>query len=70
MSVKKVDVYKEIDDPNRNFFISASAGTGKTYILTQYFIKVLEKNFPNAEIVENILTVPFTNKAASEMKNR
>ncbi|POZ88650.1 MULTISPECIES: exodeoxyribonuclease V subunit beta [Petrotoga] len=70
MSVKKVDVYKEIDDPNRNFFISASAGTGKTYILTQYFIKVLEKNFPNAEIVENILTVTFTNKAASEMKNR
>jgi len=70
MTVKKVDVYKEIDDPNRNFFISASAGTGKTYILTQYFIKVLEKNFPNADIVDNILTVTFTNKAASEMKNR
>lgn len=70
MTVKKVDVYKEIDDPNRNFFISASAGTGKTYILTQYFIKILEKNFPNADIVDNILTVTFTNKAASEMKNR
>ena len=70
MSVKKVDVYKEINNPNRNFFISASAGTGKTYLLTQYYIKILEKNYPNSEIVDRILAVTFTNKAALEMKSR
>lgn len=70
LTLKKVDVYKEIENPNRNFFISASAGTGKTYILTQYYIKILEKNFPNSDIIDNILTVTFTNKAASEMKDR
>ena len=70
MGIKKVDIYKEIDNPNRNFFISASAGTGKTYLLTQYYLKILETNFPNADIVDNILAVTFTNKAAAEMKNR
>ncbi|CEP77999.1 UvrD-helicase domain-containing protein [Defluviitoga tunisiensis] len=70
MGIKKVDIYKEIDNPNRNFFISASAGTGKTYLLTQYYLKILETNFPNSDIVDNILAVTFTNKAAAEMKNR
>jgi len=70
MGIKRVDIYWEIENPDRNFFISASAGTGKTYLLTQYYLKILEANFPNADIVENILAVTFTNKAAAEMKNR
>ncbi|MGB4715730.1 MAG: UvrD-helicase domain-containing protein, partial [Defluviitoga tunisiensis] len=70
MGIKKVNIYKEIENPNRNFFISASAGTGKTYLLTQYYLKILETNFPNSDIVDNILAVTFTNKAAAEMKNR
>jgi ATP-dependent helicase/nuclease subunit A len=57
-------------NPNQNFFISASAGTGKTYTLTQYYISILEKNYPDDEIVDKILAVTFTNKAAGEMRER
>lgn len=59
-------------NPNCNYFISASAGTGKTYTLTSYYLGVLEywEKFNKPEIVDNILAVTFTNKAANEMKNR
>ncbi|WP_228288193.1 UvrD-helicase domain-containing protein [Thermosipho ferrireducens] len=59
-------------NPNMNYFISASAGTGKTYTITQYYISILEfyekKNYP--EIVDEIVAVTFTRKAAGEMKER
>ncbi|MFN3692157.1 MAG: UvrD-helicase domain-containing protein [Fervidobacterium sp.] len=57
---------------NCNYFISASAGTGKTYTLTNYYIGILEywEKFNKPDIVDNILAVTFTNKAANEMKER
>ena len=57
---------------DKNYFISASAGTGKTYTITQYYIAILEKyeKENNPDIVQNILAVTFTNKAAGEMKER
>lgn len=57
---------------NCNYFISASAGTGKTYTLTSYYIGILEywEKFNKPDIVDNILAVTFTNKAANEMKSR
>lgn len=59
-------------NPNCNYFISASAGTGKTYTLTSYYLGILEywQKFNKPDIVDNILAVTFTNKAANEMKNR
>ncbi|SHF09374.1 ATP-dependent exoDNAse (exonuclease V) beta subunit (contains helicase and exonuclease domains) [Marinitoga hydrogenitolerans DSM 16785] len=57
---------------DKDYFISASAGTGKTYTITKYYLSILEKfekeNYP--DIVQNILAVTFTNKAAGEMKER
>lgn len=59
-------------DPNKNYFISASAGTGKTYTLTNYYIGILEhyEQTGDSDIVDRIVAVTFTNKAANEMKDR
>jgi ATP-dependent helicase/nuclease subunit A len=66
-----MDLLNEIQqNPNRNFFISASAGTGKTYTLTKYYISILENNYPDYDIVDRIVAVTFTNKAAGEMRER
>jgi ATP-dependent exoDNAse (exonuclease V) beta subunit len=50
--------------------ISASAGSGKTYTLTQRYVQfLLSENVPNNDL-PNILAVTFTNNAAKEMKAR
>ncbi len=54
-SMKKLLIYK------------ASAGSGKTHMLTQEYLKLA---FQNTEKYKNILAVTFTNKAADEMKER
>ncbi len=45
----------------------ASAGSGKTHILTQEYLKLIFEH-PNRFV--NVLAVTFTNKAAEEMKDR
>lgn len=64
------DIVRE--NPNCNYFISASAGTGKTYTLTNYYMGILEyhEKENNPDIIDGILAVTFTNKAANEMKER
>lgn len=64
------DIVRE--NPNCNYFISASAGTGKTHTLMNYYIGILEyhEKENNPDIVDGILAVTFTNKAANEMKER
>jgi len=47
----------------------ASAGSGKTYRLTEDYLKLIFKN-PNMKIYKKILATTFTNKAAEEMKTR
>jgi len=47
--------------------VLAGAGTGKTRVLTTKLSKIIRENYANPY---EILTVTFTNKAASEMKNR
>ena len=47
--------------------IEASAGTGKTYTITQLFIRLLvEKNLE----IENILVATFTEAATAELRDR
>ena len=50
--------------------ISASAGSGKTYTLTQRYVQfLLSEKVPNNDL-SGILAVTFTNNAAKEMKTR
>jgi len=52
---------------NKLQIYKASAGSGKTYLLTENYLKLA---FENPENFSKILAVTFTNKAADEMKSR
>jgi len=58
------NIIKSID---RNVFVSAGAGTGKTTVLVQRYIELLAQD--KAEVPE-IAAITFTEKAAKEMKDR
>ena len=49
--------------------MKSSAGSGKTYALVKYFLK-LALSTPNSDAYTHILAITFTNAAAAEMKER
>ena len=53
-------------DPTRNIVLRASAGTGKTTVLVQRYVALLERGVPP----RHVLALTFTRKAAQEMKDR
>lgn len=55
-----------IDDRNLDILVSASAGSGKTSVLTK---RVLTEVLAGTDI-EQLLIVTFTKAAAQEMKSR
>ena len=57
-----------MQNTNAFWVYNASAGSGKTYILVKEFLKVILQN--PIETYQNILAMTFTNKAATEMKQR
>ena len=62
---------KAIESIDRNVAVNAGAGTGKTKVLTERFIYILENG--NLEInkeVESIVAITFTKKATQEMVER
>lgn len=60
---------KAIDLRNRNILVSASAGTGKTAVLTERIVRILLDR-DNYEDIDRMLVVTFTRAAAAEMRAR
>jgi ATP-dependent helicase/nuclease subunit A len=56
-----------IDEFDSDLLVSAGAGTGKTTVLTEKYLKLLEQR--RAEVNE-IVAITFTKKAAAEMSDR
>ena len=54
-------------DCERNAVVTAGAGSGKTTVLAQRYLRLIKEKKAG---VENILTLTFTRKAASEMHAR
>ena len=58
-----------MDNPSTFQVYNASAGSGKTFTLVKEYLKIILKD-PDPRVYQNILAITFTNKAASEMKDR
>lgn len=62
---------KAIETIDRNLAVNAGAGTGKTKVLTERFIQILEHgNVVENQEVESIVAITFTKKATEEMIER
>ena len=68
---QKIQV-KIIQDIKRNVTVAAGAGSGKTRVLVERFVYILQqaKEKQLAVAADNILAITFTRKAAAEMKSR
>jgi len=65
---------RAVDEIEGTVCLKAGAGTGKTSVLVNRYLKIffnlLEKEVSPEEAIESILAVTFTNKAAGEMRER
>ena len=56
-----------LDNDKKNLIVSASAGSGKTFIVIEHIINlIVKKKVP----VSRLLVLTFTKAAAGEIKNR
>lgn len=58
---------------NKPLMVSAGAGSGKTFTLTQRIAYALSENTPDAQPIQSVsqvMAITFTKKAAAELKSR
>ncbi|MCP4049861.1 MAG: UvrD-helicase domain-containing protein [bacterium] len=67
-NITLTDSQKKALEIKNNIIVEAGAGSGKTTILVQRYLKILENNPESGP--ENILALTFTRKAAGEMLHR
>ncbi|MBM7556790.1 UvrD-helicase domain-containing protein [Halanaerobacter jeridensis] len=72
LTTAQVQAVKTLD---QNLAITAGAGSGKTRVLTERYIEILlteleDESKSAKEVLETIVAITFTKKAASEMKER
>lgn len=65
-SISAIDTQRLASDPTASIYVSASAGTGKTKILCDRYLRLMLTGTNPT----NILCVTFTNTAANEMEER
>ncbi|WP_339061894.1 UvrD-helicase domain-containing protein [Tepidibacillus marianensis] len=59
-----------VDTLDINCIVPAGAGSGKTRVLVERFVKIIEKLQNVPFVLEKIVAITFTEKAAREMKER
>ena len=64
--MKRTDSQLLASDPARHIWVSASAGTGKTHVLTDRLLRLM----PDGAAPDRILALTFTKAAAAEMATR
>ena len=65
MKIEEQD--RVLENDKKNMLVSASAGSGKTYIMIKYITQlIVDKKIP----VKDFLVLTFTKAAATEMKER
>ncbi|MFR7871760.1 MAG: UvrD-helicase domain-containing protein, partial [Fenollaria timonensis] len=61
-----------VDTIDKNVLLDASAGTGKTTVLVNRFVNILDKgDFSRIrpdEVLSSIVAITFTKKASNELK--
>lgn len=60
-----------VDSLDINCVVPAGAGSGKTRVLVERYLRIIERFAPsNPNIIDNVVAITFTEKAAKEMKER